>query len=135
MKKYILIVVATLTSLVASAQYTMVSNVDFPSDGESWGSGSFTSSLGIGYTLNDDYMMGVRKSGDNYDLFVRYSMMGNLYVSADIPTENSFDSTRGGVGYSVKFWGNLYVEPNYSVNLNSDGDNKGEFKLGVAYKF
>ena len=80
-------------------------------------------------------MMGVRKSGDNYDLFVRYSMMGNLYVSADIPTENSFDSTRVGVGYSVKFWGNLYVEPNYSVNLNSDGDNKGEFKLGVAYKF
>tara|TARA_R110000824_G_scaffold397267_2_gene599827 strand:+ start:2698 stop:3108 length:411 start_codon:yes stop_codon:yes gene_type:complete len=136
MKKYILTIVIALTSLFASAQYTMVSNIDVPNENESWGSDNFTSSMGIGYTLNDDYMVGLRKNGDNYDVFVRYSgISDNLYLSADIPTESSLDSARVGVGYSVRFWNNLYVEPNYSVNLNSEGDDKGEFKVGIAYRF
>ena len=134
MKKYVLTIAIALTSLFASAQYTAVSNIDVPSDNESWGSDNFTSSLGVGYTLNDDYMIGLRKSGDNYDVFVRYSMSDNLYLSADIPTENSFDSARVGVGYSVNFWGNLYVEPNYSVNLDSENEDNGRFNLGVSYK-
>ena len=135
MKKYVLTIAIALTSLFASAQYTAVSNIDVPNDNESWGSDNFTSSIGIGYTLNDNYMVGLRKNGDNYDVFVRYGLSDNLYLSADIPTENSFDSARVGLGYSVNFWNNLYVEPNYSVNLNSDGDNSGEFKVGVAYRF
>tara|TARA_R100000963_G_scaffold35074_1_gene31696 strand:+ start:5374 stop:5781 length:408 start_codon:yes stop_codon:yes gene_type:complete len=135
MKKYVLTVAVALTSLFASAQYTMVSNIDIPNENESWESDNFTSTLGIGYTLNDDYMVGVRKSGDNYDMFVRYSVSNNLYFSADIPTENSMDSTRVGLGCSVKFWDNLYIEPNYSVNLSSDENDSGEFKVGIAYRF
>jgi hypothetical protein len=135
MKKYILTITLALTSLFVSAQYTMVSNLDIPSDGEKWGSENFTSTLGIGYSLDDTYMIGVRKSGEDYDLFLRYGINDNLYFSADIPSENSIDSTRVGMGYSVKFWNNLYVEPNYSVNLNSNNNASGEFKVGVAYKF
>ena len=135
MKKYVLTVAVALTSLFASAQYTMVSNIDIPNENESWESDNFTSTLGIGYTLNDDYMVGVRKSGDNYDMFVRYNLSNNLYFSADVPTENSMDSTRVGLGCSVKFWDNLYIEPNYSVNLSDNGNDSGEFKVGVAYRF
>ena len=135
MKKYVLTLVVALTSLFASAQYTMVSNLEIPNENESWESDNFTSTLGIGYTLNDDYMVGVRKSGDNYDMFVRYNLSDDLYFSADIPTENSMDSTRVGIGYSVNFWNNLYIEPNYSVNLTSNGNDSGEFKVGVAYRF
>ena len=135
MKKYILTVTIALTSLFASAQYTAISDLDFPEEGQAWGSENFTSSLGIGYTLNDDYMVGIRKSSDDYNLFVRYRISDNLYLSADVPSEISLDSARVGFGYSVNFWGNLYVEPNYSVNLNSEGSDSGEFKVGVAYRF
>ena len=64
MKKIVLMLAVVLTSLCASAQYTMVSNIDFPTEDESWGGNSFTSSMGIGYALNDNYMIGARKSGD-----------------------------------------------------------------------
>ena len=62
-------------------------------------------------------------------------MSDNLYLSADFPTEDAFENARVGIGYSVKFWNNLYVEPNYSVNLDSETDDDGEFNLGVAYRF
>tara|TARA_R100000656_G_C3846655_1_gene106480 strand:+ start:26 stop:433 length:408 start_codon:yes stop_codon:yes gene_type:complete len=135
MKKIVLILAVALTSLCASAQYTVVSNVGFPDDNESWGTENFTNSMGVGYTLNDSYMVGFRKSGDDYDMFVRYSMTDNMYLSADLPSEDTFENARIGVGYSVNFWNDLYVEPNYSVNLDSEDGDKGEFNLGVAYRF
>ena len=135
MKKIVLMLAVALTSLCASAQYTVVSNIDFPAENESWETNNLTSTMGIGYAVSDDYMVGVRKSGDDYDMFVRYSMGDNLYLSADLPTEDTFENTRVCIGYSIRFWENLYVEPNYSVNLDSETDDSGEFNLGVAYRF
>ena len=135
MKKLVLMMVVVVTSLCASAQYTIVSNIDFPTESESWEMDNITSSIGIGYSLDGGYMIGLRKSGDDYDMFVRYNMSDNLYVSADLPKENTFDNARVGVGYSVNFWDNIYIEPNYSVDLDSDEDDNGEFNLGISYKF
>tara|TARA_R110000751_G_C13420244_1_gene440183 strand:- start:78 stop:485 length:408 start_codon:yes stop_codon:yes gene_type:complete len=134
MKKLVLMVVVVLTSLCASAQYTVVSNVDFPTDSESWATENITNSMGIGYSLDNGYMIGLRKSGDDYDMFVRYNMNNNLYVSADLPKEDTFENARVGVGYSISFWGNMYVEPNYSISLDSEVEDGGKFSLGISYK-
>jgi len=135
MKKIVLMLAVVLTSVCASAQYTIVSNIDFPNESESWETDNFTNTMGVGYTLDDTYMVGVRKSGDDYDMFVRYSMSDNLYLSADLPTEDTFENARVGIGYSVRFWENLYVEPNYSVNLDSESNDEGKFNLGLSCKF
>ena len=135
MKKIVLVLAGVLTSLCASAQYTVVSNIDFPKDNENWETENITNSIGIGYSLDNGYMIGLRKNGDDYDAFVRYNMSDNLYVSADLPKEDTFNNARVGVGYTVEFWKNICLEPNYSVDLKSkDGDN-GEFNLGISYKF
>jgi len=135
MKKIVLMVAVVLTSLCASAQYTVVSNVDFPTENESWATENITNSMGVGYSLDGGYMIGLRKNGDDYDMFVRYNINENLYVSADLPKENTIDNARVGIGYSVSFLGNMYVEPNYSVNLDSEVEDSGRFNLGISYKF
>ena len=134
MKKIVLMMAVVLTSLCASAQYTVVSNVDFPTDNESWATENVTSSMGIGYSLDGGYMIGLRKSGDDYDMFVRYNVNDNLYVSADLPKKDTFDNARIGVGYAVKVWGSVYVEPNYSIDLDSESEDSGKFNLGISYK-
>lgn len=135
MKKIVLMLAVALTSLCASAQYTVVSTIDFPEKNDSWETENLTSSIGIGYSLDCHYMIGLRKNGEVYDAFIRYNMSDNLYFSADLPKEDTFDNARVGVGYSVKFWGRLYAEPNYSVDLKSENDDSGKFNLGVSYKF
>ena len=134
MKKIVLMVAVILTSICASAQYTVVSNIDFPTENESWATENITSNLGLGYSLNDNYMIGLRKNGDDYDMFARYNVNDNLYVSADLPKENTFDNARMGVGYTVKIWGDMYVEPNYSMSLGSEVEDSGKFNLGISYK-
>ena len=49
------------------------------------------------------------------------------------PTEEIMDNMTFGVGYSMKVWNELYVEPNYMMSTKEDSE--GEFKLGISYKF
>ena len=65
MKKTILTAVVALSCLCASAQYRVMSNVNEPADGESWGVENFTNNIGVGYQMNDNIMVGVQKNGDN----------------------------------------------------------------------
>jgi hypothetical protein len=132
MKKYVLTIAIALTSLCASAQYMVVSDISSPTDDESWGVTNFTDNIGVGYQLNDDFVLGVQKSGDDWGLFGRYNMSDNLYLSAQIPSDNS-DEMRIGVGYAVKFWNDFYVEPNYVWETSQDDE--GEFKIGITYRF
>jgi len=134
MKKIVLIAAVVLTSLCASAQVTVISNIDFPTENESWATENITGSMGVGYSLDGGYTIGLRKNGEDYDMFVRYNMNNNLYLSADLPKEDTFDNARVGVGYSLSLWGNLSVEPNYSVNLDSEVEDSGKFSLGISYK-
>ena len=125
MKKIFLTLAICFTTLLASAQFTMVSSIDKPAEGESWDVSNFTDNMGMGYQATDKIMVGAIKSGDNYNLFARYSI-GDFYVMGEM---DSTDNMSWGVGYSIKFWNELYIEPNYMM------DDDGEFKIGMAYRF
>ena len=135
MKKLFLTYILVFTTLLASAQFMVVTTVDMPEENESWGMESFTNNLGIGYGVNDNIVIGAVKSGEDYDLWGRY-IINDMYISM----QTSMDSTenmRVGLGYSVELGKKLYVEPNYSMRIkeNDEGERNGEFKLGVSYKF
>jgi opacity protein-like surface antigen len=129
MKKTILTTVIALFCLSASAQYRVVSNINEPTDGESWGVENFTNNIGIGYQVNNEVMVGITQNGDDYDFVGRYNVAENLYLSVQMPTENSTDNMTLGVGVSLKVWNELYVEPNYTTK-----DDEGSFNIGLSYK-
>tara|TARA_Y100000310_G_scaffold247902_1_gene253664 strand:+ start:105 stop:482 length:378 start_codon:yes stop_codon:yes gene_type:complete len=125
MKKIFFTIALALTTWMASAQYMVITTINENSDME-----NLTDNIGVGYELNDDMVVGIQRNGDNYDLFGRYAF-GGAYILGQIPSDMTMDSLRIGIGCSVKFWNNLYLEPNYSF----DGDGNGNFNLGVACRF
>ena len=129
MKKAILTIVIALFCVGASAQYRVMSNVTEPADGESWGVENFTNNIGVGYQLNNEVMIGFVQNGDDYDFVGRYNMSDNLYLSAQMPTEDPTDNMTLGVGVSIKVWNELYVEPNYTTK-----DEEGSLNIGLSYK-
>ena len=129
MKKTILTTVIALFCLSASAQYRVISNVNEPTEGESWGMENFTDNIGVGYQVNNEVMIGVMQNGDDYDFVARYSMSDNMYLSAQMPTENVADNLTLGVGFSINVWNSLYVEPNYTTK-----NDEGSFNIGLSYK-
>jgi hypothetical protein len=42
-----------------------------------------------------------------------------------------------GIGYSMKVWKNLYIDPNYTMPVKEDeeGNREGSFNLSFSYKF
>ena len=129
MKKTILAMMITALSFGASAQYTIMINVQEPAENESWGIDNFTNNIGIGYQINNDVMIGGQQNGDDYDLIGRYTLSNDLYLSLQMPTENSMDHITYGVGMSFHIWDNFYAEPNYTRK-----DEDGSFNVGISYK-
>ena len=124
-------------TMLSSAQFMVVTTLDHPADSASWGMSNITDNMGIGYQFNDKMTIGVVKNGEDYDLWGRYKI-NFLYISVQAPTDSTMmDNMTVGVGYSLKVWNDLYVEPNYSLPLNEDaeGNREGTLKLGVAYRF
>jgi len=136
MKKMFLTMALAFVTMFASAQFMVVSNLTQPADGEQWAMSNFTDNIGIGYQLNDKITVGTVKNGEDYDLWGRYKI-NFLYISVQAPTDSMIDNLNVGVGYSLRVWNDLYVEPNYSIPLNEDveGNREGTLKLGVAYRF
>ena len=126
MKKIFLTLAICFSTLLASAQFSIVSTMEKPAEGETWGLSNLTNNIGVGYQVSDEIMVGATKSGENYDLFARYSM-GNFYIVGEM---DSNDELNWGVGCSIKFWNELYIEPNYMLD-----DDEGEFVIGMAYRF
>ena len=124
-----------LVATFASAQFMVVTTIDQPEEGAEWEMSNFTDNIGIGYQLNDKITIGAIKNGEDYDLWGRYQLK-MVYLSVQAPTEEMTDNLNIGVGYSLKVWNNLYVEPNYSMPLKEDaeGNREGAFKLGIAYR-
>ena len=122
-------------SIFASAQFMVVTTINHPEEDAEWEMSNFTDNLGIGYQLNDKITIGAIKNGEDYDLWGRYQLK-MVYLSVQAPTEEMTDNLNIGVGYSLKVWDKLYVEPNYSMPLKEDaeGNREGAFKLGIAYK-
>ena len=126
-----------LVSIFASAQFMVVTTLDQPEEGANWEMSNITDNIGIGYQLNDKITVGAVKNGEDYDLWGRYKI-NFLYISVQAPTDSTMmDNMNIGVGYSLKVWNDLYIEPNYSLplNENAEGNREGTLKLGVAYRF
>ena len=144
MKKLILtMAVVAFTTIFASAQFLVVTTYNAPEDGAEWEMTSLTDNMGLGYSLNDTWTVGLIKAGEDstgeasYDLWGRYNWNANMYVSVQAPTEEMADNLTVGVGYSWNAWKGLHVEPNYSMGLKEDenGEREGSFNLGLSYKF
>ena len=141
MKKLFLTSAVALMTLVASAQFTVVSTYDGDQE-ESLD--KVTQNVGFGYSLNDTWTVGLINAGEDaegetkYDLWGRYDLKNNAYVSLQAPTEETLDNLTVGLGYSYNVWKGLNVEPNYSIGLKEDettGEREGTFNLGFSYKF
>ena len=144
MKKLFLTMAVAFSTLIASAQFMVVTTYNAPEDGAEWEMTSLTDNLGVGYTLNNGKcVIGLMKAGEDslgdasYDLWGRYNWNQNLYVSVQAPTEEMMDNLTVGVGYSYNVWKGVCIEPNYSMGLKEDdnGEREGSFNLGLSYKF
>ena len=140
MKKLILTVVLAIVTLFVSAQsFMVVTNVTKTADGEEAGIENITNRIGVGYQFNDNLIVGLQSAArdDGYDMFLRYLWQENIYVSLSMPTEESTDNMKIGIGFSLNISGNLYVEPNYNIPLSDDasGNRDGDFDLGLSYRF
>ena len=141
MKKLFLTSAVALMTLVASAQFTVVSTYDGDQEENL---DKVTQNVGFGYSLNDTWTVGLMNVGEDaegetkYDLWGRYALKNNAYVSLQAPTEETLDNLTVGLGYSYNVWKGLNVEPNYSMGLKEDettGEREGTFNLGFSYKF
>ena len=144
MKKLFLTMAVAFSTLIASAQFMVVTTYNAPEDGAEWEMTSLTDNLGVGYTLNNGKcVIGLMKAGEDslgdasYDLWGRYNWNQNMYVSVQAPTEEMMDNLTVGIGYSYNVWRGVCIEPNYSMGLKEDdnGEREGSFNLGLSYKF
>ena len=92
MKKLILTSAIAFATLFASAQNFMVVTT-YDGDQEET-MDMFTQNFGFGYAVNDTWTVGLITAGEdslgdaNYDLWGRYNMKNNAYVSLQAPTED-----------------------------------------------
>ena len=138
MKKVFLTMAVAFSTLIASAQFMVVTTYNAPEDGAEWEMTSLTDNMGVGYALNGGKIVVgmVQAGGDTYDLWGRYSLKGNIYMSAQAPMEEMMDNLTIGLGYSYNIWKGLCVEPSYSMGLKEDdnGEREGSFNIGLSYK-
>ena len=88
-------------------------------------------------------MVGLTLDGeDKYDLLARYDLHHGIWATcvynyeADAEGE-LMDRMDIGLGYSLKLWKDLYIDPNYTMPAKADenGDREGSLNLSVSYKF
>jgi len=132
MKKMFLTMALAFVTMISSAQFMVITTMTQPADGEEWAMSNVTDNMGVGYVLNDKMTLGVVKNGEDYDLWGRYNI-NFIYVAMQAPTEEMADNMTFGVGYSLRVWNNLYVDPSYMMSMKEDSE--GEFKVGLSYKF
>jgi len=139
MNKLFLTMALAFCTTIASAQYSALTTISETSD-STW---SVTDKLGVGYEVNDKLMIGLTMDGeDKYELLGRYSLMngvwGTCVYNYDADSEGELmDNMELGLGYSLKVWDKLYVDPNYTMpaKADEDGEREGTFNLSVSYKF
>tara|TARA_R110002074_G_scaffold381387_5_gene560403 strand:+ start:53 stop:463 length:411 start_codon:yes stop_codon:yes gene_type:complete len=136
MKKLFLTTITICMCLFASAQFSIISSVTMPEDGEEWSMSSITDNMGAGYQINDNIMAGIIKNGEDFNIFGRY-YFEDMYASLQMPTKEMSENMKIGAGYSYNVWNNLYIEPNYSMPIKEgeNGEREGSLIIGISYKF
>jgi len=143
MNKLFLTMTLAFCTMIASAQYSVLTTVTTVEDEAGETTYNATDKLGLGYQVNEKLMVGLTMDGeDKYELLGRYSLMNGIWgtcvYSYDAESEAELmDKVNVGVGYSFKVWNNLYVDPNYTMALkkNEADEREGTLNLSVSYKF
>jgi len=143
MNKLFLTMTLAFCTMIASAQYSVLTTVTSVEDEAEETTYNVTDKLGVGYQVNEKLMVGLTMDGeDKYELLGRYSLMNGIWgtcvYSYDADSEAELmDKVNLGIGYSFKVWNNLYVDPNYTMPAKADenGEREGSLNLSVSYKF
>ena len=143
MNKLFLTIALAFSTMIASAQYQVMTTITSTEDEAGETTYNATDKIGVGYLVNDKLIVGLTLDGeDNYEVIGRYALMNGVWgtcvynYNADSETE-LMDNVEIGLGYSFKVWNNLYVDPNYTMPLkeDADGNREGSLNLSVSYKF
>ena len=142
MKKVFFTAALAMTTLFASAQFMVVTTVsDQSEDADGFEMEQITDQIGLGYMLNDNFTVGVQRTGEGengdmtYDMFARYNFGDNMWAVVSAPSEEASDNLKVGVGYSLNVWNSVYVEPSYTMSMADDSDDEGTLNLGLAWRF
>ena len=143
MNKLFLTMALAFSTMVASAQYSVLTTITSTEDEAGETTYNATDKLGVAYNLNDCTMIGVTMDGeDKYELLGRYvihksGVWATCIYNYDTSNESELmDKMELGLGYSFNVWDKLYVEPNYTMPMKEDeaGERKGNLNLSISYK-
>ncbi len=141
MNKLFLTMTLAFSTMIASAQYSVLTTITSVEE-ENETTYNVSDKLGVGYQLNEKLMVGITMDGeDKYEVLARYDVYKGVWATcvynyeADSEAE-LMDKMELGLGYSLKVWKNLYVEPNYTMPAkeNEAGEREGTLNLSVSYK-
>ena len=142
MNKLFLTMTLAFSTMIASAQFSVLTTVTSVEDEAGETTYSATDKIGVGYDVSEKLMVGLTMDGeDKYELLGRYKLNNGIWATCvynyDNETEELLDKMDLGLGYSFKVWDKLYVEPNYTMPLEEDeaGEREGTLNLSVSYKF
>ena len=142
MNKLFLTIALAFSTMIASAQYQVMTTITSTEDEAGETTYNATDKIGVGYLVNDKLIVGLTLDGeDNYEVIGRYALMNGVWGTcvynymADSETE-LMDNIELGLGYSFKVWDNLYIDPNYTMPAkeNEAGEREGTFNLSLSYK-
>ena len=143
MTKLFLTMTLAFSTMIASAQYSVLTTITSVEDEAGESTYNVTDKIGVGYQVNEKLMVGLTLDGeDKYDLLARYDLHHGIWATcvynyeADAEDE-LMDRMDIGLGYSLKLWKDLYIDPNYTMPAKADenGDREGSLNLSVSYKF
>ena len=143
MTKLFLTMTLAFSTMIASAQYSVLTTVTSVEDEAGETTYNATDKLGLGYQVNEKLMVGLTMDGeDKYELLGRYSLMNGVWGTCTYSYEADseaelVDKVNVGIGYSWNVWKGLSIDPNYTMPLKEDeaGEREGSLNLSVSYKF
>ena len=142
MNKLFLTMALAFCTMIASAQYSVLTTVTSVEDEAGEKTYNITDKLGVGYQVNEKLMIGLTTDGeDKYELLGRYALMNGVWGTCIYNYDDSdaelMDRIELGLGYSFKIWKDLYVDPNYTMpaKKNEADEREGTLNLSVSYKF
>jgi predicted porin len=142
MTKLFLTMTLAFSTMIASAQYQVMTTVTSTEDEAGETTYNATDKIGVGYQVNEKLMVGITMDGeDKYELLGRYALMNGVWGTCVYNHDDSdaelMDRVELGLGYSFKVWNDLYIDPNYTMPAKADanGEREGSLNLSISYKF
>ena len=145
MNKLFLTMTLAFSTMIASAQYSVLTTITSVEDEAGETTYNATDKIGVCYALNDCATIGVTMDGEEkFEILARYVVHKSglwatcvyNYAADDFQETEVMDKIELGLGYSFKVWDKLYVDPNYTMPAREDanGEREGTLNLSISYK-